>query len=136
LAGNTDGPTSPPRKAELLLIKTVFSFVGLVGSAYQIIHFPPESTLRGLQIATSNTVTMATVGAVFGLTTCLSAHIREDPEDALNYLIGGCASGIALGARTHKVGTGASACVVLGLTAALTKIGKREGWKLSGPPEY
>lgn len=41
----------------------------------------------------------ATLGAVFGVTTCLSAQIREEPEDPLNYFIGGCATGAVLGAR-------------------------------------
>jgi len=41
----------------------------------------------------------ATLGAVFGVTTCLSAQIREEPRDPLNYFIGGCATGAVLGAR-------------------------------------
>uniref|UniRef100_A0A8C5F164 NADH dehydrogenase [ubiquinone] 1 alpha subcomplex subunit 11 n=1 Tax=Gopherus evgoodei TaxID=1825980 RepID=A0A8C5F164_9SAUR len=124
--------------------------LGLIGSAYHIVLFQPESAFKAVQTAATSTVTMveasftyginrrgshgATLGAVFGLTTCLSAHIREDPEDALNYFIGGCASGIVLGARTHSHATGSSACVALGLLAAFTKIGKREGWKITGPP--
>uniref|UniRef100_A0A8C3XL82 NADH dehydrogenase [ubiquinone] 1 alpha subcomplex subunit 11 n=1 Tax=Chelydra serpentina TaxID=8475 RepID=A0A8C3XL82_CHESE len=108
--------------------------LGLIGSAYHIILIPPESAFKAVQTAATSTVTMATLGAVFGLTTCLSAQIREDPEDALNYFIGGCASGIALGVRTHSYVTGSSACVGLGLLAAFTKIGKREGWRI-GPPK-
>ncbi|XP_024072362.1 NADH dehydrogenase [ubiquinone] 1 alpha subcomplex subunit 11 [Terrapene carolina triunguis] len=108
--------------------------LGLIGSAYHIVLLQPESVFKGVQTAATSTVTMATLGAVFGLTTCLSAHVREDPEDALNYFIGGCASGIVLGARTHSYATGSSACVALGLLAAFTKIGKREGWKIIGPP--
>lgn len=42
----------------------------------------------------------ATMGAIFGLATCLSAQAREAPDDPLNYFIGGCASGIFLGARS------------------------------------
>ena len=42
----------------------------------------------------------ATMGAIFGLGTCLSAQAREAPDDPLNYFIGGCASGIFLGARS------------------------------------
>lgn len=41
----------------------------------------------------------ATLGAVFGLSTCLSAQVREEPEDPLNYFIGGCAAGAVLGVR-------------------------------------
>lgn len=42
----------------------------------------------------------AAMGAIFGMTTCLSAQAREAPDDPLNYFIGGCASGIFLGARS------------------------------------
>ncbi|KAJ6664375.1 hypothetical protein lerEdw1_008594 [Lerista edwardsae] len=76
----------------------------------------------------------ATLGAIFGVTTCLSAQIRDEPEDPLNYFIGGCASGTVLGARAHSFATGMSACLGLGLLAALTKIGKQEGWRIVGPP--
>ncbi|TKS74291.1 Sodium/glucose cotransporter 4 [Collichthys lucidus] len=45
------------------------------------------------------------MGTIFGMATCLSAQAREAPDDPLNYFIGGCASGIFLGARTFsKVG--------------------------------
>nr|XP_032635933.1 NADH dehydrogenase [ubiquinone] 1 alpha subcomplex subunit 11-like [Chelonoidis abingdonii] len=108
--------------------------LGLIGSAYHIVLFQPESAFKAVQTAAMSTVTMATLGAVFGLTTCPSAQVREDPEDALNYFIGGCASGIVLGARTHSYATGSSACEALGLLAAFTKIGKREGWSITGPP--
>lgn len=49
----------------------------------------------------------ATLGAVFGLSTCLSAQVREEPEDPLNYFIGGCAAGAVLGVR----GNCGQACV-------------------------
>lgn len=41
----------------------------------------------------------ATLGAVFGLTTCLSAQVREEPESPLDYFIGGCTTGALIGAR-------------------------------------
>ncbi|OXB59985.1 hypothetical protein ASZ78_008121 [Callipepla squamata] len=50
-------------------------------------------------MAASDTVTMAMLGAVFGLTTCLSAQVREEPESPLDYFIGGCATGAVVGAR-------------------------------------
>uniref|UniRef100_A0A3B4EZB5 NADH dehydrogenase [ubiquinone] 1 alpha subcomplex subunit 11 n=1 Tax=Pundamilia nyererei TaxID=303518 RepID=A0A3B4EZB5_9CICH len=75
------------------------------------------------------------MGAIFGMTTCLSAQAREAPDDPLNYFIGGCASGIFLGARTHSAITGTSACLGLGTLAFFTKVGKMEGWKLAGPPK-
>ncbi|XP_010226664.1 PREDICTED: NADH dehydrogenase [ubiquinone] 1 alpha subcomplex subunit 11, partial [Tinamus guttatus] len=77
----------------------------------------------------------ATLGAVFGVTTCLSAQIREKPDDPLNYFIGGCATGAVLGARVHSYMTGTTACVGFGIAAALMKIGKNEGWRLMGPPK-
>lgn len=45
-------------------------------------------------------VVPATMGAIFGMATCLSAQARDAPDDPLNYFIGGCASGIFLGARS------------------------------------
>lgn len=41
------------------------------------------------------------MGAVFGMTTCLAAQARDAPEDPVNYFIGGCASGVILGARSE-----------------------------------
>ncbi|XP_009987213.1 PREDICTED: NADH dehydrogenase [ubiquinone] 1 alpha subcomplex subunit 11 [Tauraco erythrolophus] len=77
----------------------------------------------------------STLGAVFGVTTCLSAQIREEPDDPLNYFIGGCATGALLGARAHSYMTGTTACLGFGITAALMKIGNKEGWRLTGPPK-
>lgn len=45
-------------------------------------------------------VVLAALGAIFGMTTCLTAQAREAPNDPLNYFIGGCASGAFLGARS------------------------------------
>ncbi|MEQ2309135.1 hypothetical protein AMECASPLE_035484 [Ameca splendens] len=75
------------------------------------------------------------MGAIFGMATCLSAQARETPEDPLNYFIGGCTSGIFLGARTHSAMTGTSACLGLGTLAFFTKVGKMEGWRIVGPPK-
>ncbi|XP_027132402.1 NADH dehydrogenase [ubiquinone] 1 alpha subcomplex subunit 11 isoform X2 [Larimichthys crocea] len=108
---------------------------GLVGSAYHIVAFQPDSALAAVQRATNTTVTMAAMGAIFGMATCLSAQAREAPDDPLNYFIGGCASGIFVGARTHSAMTGTSACLGLGTLAFFTKVGKMEGWKLAGPPK-
>ncbi|KAL4608017.1 NADH dehydrogenase ubiquinone 1 alpha subcomplex subunit 11 [Arapaima gigas] len=109
--------------------------LGLVGSAYHIAVFKPDSALQAVQRAVGGTVTMASLGAIFGLTTCLSAQVREAPDDPLNYFIGGCTAGAFLGARTHSAMTGTTACLGLGTLAMLTKVGKKEGWKLAGPPE-
>lgn len=43
----------------------------------------------------------AAVGAIFGITSCVSAQVREKPDDPVNYLLGGCAGGLTLGARSE-----------------------------------
>lgn len=45
----------------------------------------------------------ASLGAIFGVTTCLSAHVRDAPDDPTNYFLGGCASGAFLGARSECI---------------------------------
>ncbi|KAM4809229.1 NADH dehydrogenase [ubiquinone] 1 alpha subcomplex subunit 11 [Rhinophrynus dorsalis] len=106
------------------------SALGLVGSAYHIVAFQPKTAMEGVQRAAVGTLTMASLGAIFGITTCLSAQIREKPEDPLNYFVGGCASGIFLGVRTHNYMTGTTACLALGTLAAASKVAKKEGWVL------
>ncbi|XP_029356552.1 NADH dehydrogenase [ubiquinone] 1 alpha subcomplex subunit 11 [Echeneis naucrates] len=109
--------------------------LGLAGSAYHIMAFQPDTALEALQRATSTTVTLASMGAIFSMATCLTAQAREAPDDPLNYFIGGCASGIFLGAKTHSAITGTSACLGLGTLAFFTKVGKMEGWRIAGPPK-
>uniref|UniRef100_A0A8B9RK69 NADH dehydrogenase [ubiquinone] 1 alpha subcomplex subunit 11 n=1 Tax=Astyanax mexicanus TaxID=7994 RepID=A0A8B9RK69_ASTMX len=109
--------------------------VWLVGSAYHILAFQPDTAAEALTRAANATATMATMGAIFGMATCLSAHARDAPDDPTNYFIGGCAAGAFLGARTHSAMTGTTACLGLGVAAWLTKVGKMEGWRLSGPPK-
>ncbi|KAG9350712.1 hypothetical protein JZ751_024601 [Albula glossodonta] len=91
--------------------------------------------MQAVQRATTATVTMASLGAIFGITTCLTAHARDAPNDPLNYFIGGCAAGAVLGTRTHSAMTGTTACLGLGALAMFTKIGKMEGWKITGEPK-
>ncbi|XP_068012484.1 NADH dehydrogenase [ubiquinone] 1 alpha subcomplex subunit 11 [Melanerpes formicivorus] len=135
MAGYWDGPEGEQCPSRTWLTTRVGAAVGLVGSAYRIILQQPNSALAALQMAASDSITMATLGAVFGATTCLSAQIREQPDDPLNYFIGGCATGVVLGARAHSYMTGTTACVGLGVLAALMKIGKQEGWRIAGPPK-
>ncbi|XP_048353360.1 NADH dehydrogenase [ubiquinone] 1 alpha subcomplex subunit 11 [Sphaerodactylus townsendi] len=134
MSGYWDIPegTDCPRKAWLLT--RLGAGLGLLGSAYHLILFQPDTALQAVQRATTATVTMATLGAVFGVTTCLSAQLRDAPDDPVNYFIGGCSSGVILGARAHSFGTGTAACLSLGLLATFTKIGKMEGWRVF-PPE-
>ncbi|XP_065508552.1 NADH dehydrogenase [ubiquinone] 1 alpha subcomplex subunit 11 isoform X1 [Caloenas nicobarica] len=188
MAGYWDGPEGEQCPRRTWLTTRVGAAAGLVGTAYRIILLQPGSALAALQMAATDTVTMATLGAVFGVTTCLSAQIREKPEDPLNYFIGGCATGAVLGARdviyfarlpcefsvhsgtgwillllllhclsgwvgscgyaalasvgiwiqcerSHSYMTGTTACLGFGITAALMKIGNKEGWRLMGPPK-
>ncbi|XP_048954382.1 NADH dehydrogenase [ubiquinone] 1 alpha subcomplex subunit 11 isoform X5 [Canis lupus dingo] len=73
---------------------------GLVFSAYSVTLQPPDSFLEGVARTGRYTFTAAAIGAIFGLTSCISAQVREKPDDPLNYFIGGCAGGLTLGART------------------------------------
>ncbi|XP_063003143.1 NADH dehydrogenase [ubiquinone] 1 alpha subcomplex subunit 11 isoform X1 [Elgaria multicarinata webbii] len=116
--------TNPAGHAEL---RGCFPWPALAGFSVPVIcGFSPSLSPFVL-------VSTATLGAVFGATTCISAQIREAPDDPLNYLIGGCASGVVLGARAHSFATGTTACVGFGVVAALIKIGKLEGWEFLGP---
>ncbi|XP_036590713.1 NADH dehydrogenase [ubiquinone] 1 alpha subcomplex subunit 11 [Trichosurus vulpecula] len=108
--------------------------IGLVASAYHLVFVPPESSAEAVLRAGKFTFSMAAIGAIFGITSCVSAQIREKPDDPLNYFFGGCAAGMTLGARMHSYTSGAAACVYMGTAAALLKAGKLEGWKLASGP--
>uniref|UniRef100_A0A2I2YKD1 NADH dehydrogenase [ubiquinone] 1 alpha subcomplex subunit 11 n=1 Tax=Gorilla gorilla gorilla TaxID=9595 RepID=A0A2I2YKD1_GORGO len=86
---------------------SLLCLAGLTAAAYRVTLNPPGTFLEGVAKVGQYTFTAAAVGAVFGLTTCISAHVREKPDDPLNYFLGGCAGGLTLGAR--KTG---SHCVV------------------------
>ncbi|XP_066130865.1 NADH dehydrogenase [ubiquinone] 1 alpha subcomplex subunit 11 [Saccopteryx bilineata] len=109
--------------------------VGLITSAYSVALKPPDSFLEGVARTGRYTFTAAAIGAIFGIASCVSAQVREKPDDPLNYFIGGCAGGLTLGARTHSYGIGAAACAYMGLTAALVKMGQLEGWRLFAEPK-
>uniref|UniRef100_A0A8C3WYF3 NADH dehydrogenase [ubiquinone] 1 alpha subcomplex subunit 11 n=1 Tax=Catagonus wagneri TaxID=51154 RepID=A0A8C3WYF3_9CETA len=108
---------------------------GLIISAYSVALRPPASFLEGVARTGRYTFTAAAIGAIFGLTSCISAQVREKPDDPLNYFIGGCAGGLTLGARTRSYGIGAAACAYMGLTAALVKMGQLEGWRVFAEPK-
>ncbi|KAG8126778.1 hypothetical protein E2320_021922, partial [Naja naja] len=76
------------------------AFTGFFASTYHVALYSPETYLEGLTRVAKSTVTMATLGAVFAASSCISAELRDAPEDPMNYFIGGCASGILIGART------------------------------------
>lgn len=103
--------------------------LGVMGSAYSVVHNPAGSHLEAVARIGRYTFTAAAVGAMFGLASCVSAQVREKPDDPLNYFIGGCAGGLTLGARAHSYGTAAASCVCMGTVASLFKIGKLEDWE-------
>ncbi|KAM4022784.1 NADH dehydrogenase [ubiquinone] 1 alpha subcomplex subunit 11 [Anomaloglossus baeobatrachus] len=103
--------------------------LGLAGCAYHVVAFQPKTVLEGVQRVGGATLTMASLGAIFGITTCVTAQIREKPDDLINYFVGGCVSGAFLGVRAHSYATGTSACVAFGVLAALAKSSKRDGWE-------
>uniref|UniRef100_A0A2K5WBY0 NADH dehydrogenase [ubiquinone] 1 alpha subcomplex subunit 11 n=1 Tax=Macaca fascicularis TaxID=9541 RepID=A0A2K5WBY0_MACFA len=80
---------------------SIASVAGLTAAAYRVILNPPGTFLEGVAKVGQYTFTAAAVGAVFGLTSCISAQVREKPDDPLNYFLGGCAGGLTLGARSE-----------------------------------
>ncbi|KAM6219529.1 NADH dehydrogenase [ubiquinone] 1 alpha subcomplex subunit 11 [Rhynchocyon petersi] len=114
---------------------SITTATGLVASAYSLSLNPPDTFLEGVARAGRYTFTAAAIGAVFGLASCVSAQVREKPDDPLNYFIGGCAGGLTLGARMHSYGVGATACMYMGTAAALVKMGQLEGWEVFAKPK-
>ncbi|XP_058019232.1 NADH dehydrogenase [ubiquinone] 1 alpha subcomplex subunit 11 [Ahaetulla prasina] len=104
------------------------ALTGLIGSTYHVILYSPETYLEGLTRVAKSTVTMATLGAVFGATSCISADLRDAPDDPLNYFIGGCASGMIIGAKTKNFLIGTSSCLGLGALGAFVKFSRQRGW--------
>lgn len=97
----TDIPDGTDCHRKAYASTAISTSVGLVASSYSLIHRPPASVLEGVARAGRYTFTAAAIGAVFGLTSCVSAKVREKPDDPLNYLLGGCAGGLVLGARSE-----------------------------------
>ncbi|XP_057566422.1 NADH dehydrogenase [ubiquinone] 1 alpha subcomplex subunit 11 [Hippopotamus amphibius kiboko] len=114
---------------------TIGGATGLIVSAYSVALQTPASFLEGVARTGRYTFTAAAIGAIFGLTSCISAQVREKPEDPLNYFLGGCAGGLTLGVRSHSYRIGAAACAYMGMTAALVKMGQLEGWKVFAEPK-
>ncbi|XP_036315957.1 NADH dehydrogenase [ubiquinone] 1 alpha subcomplex subunit 11 [Pipistrellus kuhlii] len=114
---------------------TITGAVGLITSAYSVALKPPGSFLEGVARTGRYTFTAAAIGAVFGIASCVSAQVRQKPDDPLNYFMGGCAGGLTLGARTHSYGIGAAACVYMGVAASLAKMAQLEGWELFAEPK-
>uniref|UniRef100_A0A8C3TK77 NADH dehydrogenase [ubiquinone] 1 alpha subcomplex subunit 11 n=1 Tax=Chelydra serpentina TaxID=8475 RepID=A0A8C3TK77_CHESE len=71
------------------------------------------------------------LGAALGLIGSAYHIILIPPESAFKAVQTAATSTVTM---AHSYVTGSSACVGLGLLAAFTKIGKREGWRI-GPPK-
>uniref|UniRef100_A0A2K5RSJ5 NADH dehydrogenase [ubiquinone] 1 alpha subcomplex subunit 11 n=1 Tax=Cebus imitator TaxID=2715852 RepID=A0A2K5RSJ5_CEBIM len=88
-------------------------------AAYSVILHPASNFLDGALRAGRYTFTGAAVGAVFGLTSCITAQVRQKPDDPLNYFLGGCAGGLTMGSRgeasAQHVGAGSHCVVQAGL---------------------
>ncbi|XP_018415195.1 PREDICTED: NADH dehydrogenase [ubiquinone] 1 alpha subcomplex subunit 11 [Nanorana parkeri] len=102
--------------------------LGLAGSAYYVVLFQPKTVLEAVKNAGGATLTLAALGAMFSATTCITAQVREKPDDALNYFIGGCTSGLLLGVKNQSYATASVACLAFGGFATLAKVSKKEGW--------
>ncbi|XP_007431760.1 NADH dehydrogenase [ubiquinone] 1 alpha subcomplex subunit 11 isoform X2 [Python bivittatus] len=135
MSGYWDIPDGTNCVRKIWLAGRFGAITGLIGSVYHIVLYSPDTTLEGLRRTASSTVTMATLGAVFAATSCISADLREAPEDPMNYFIGGCASGAVLGARSNSFLIGSSACVGLGALGAFVKVARKQGWKFLEPPQ-
>uniref|UniRef100_A0A8C6X9U0 NADH dehydrogenase [ubiquinone] 1 alpha subcomplex subunit 11 n=1 Tax=Naja naja TaxID=35670 RepID=A0A8C6X9U0_NAJNA len=111
------------------------AFTGFFASTYHVALYSPETYLEGLTRVAKSTVTMATLGAVFAASSCISAELRDAPEDPMNYFIGGCASGILIGARTNNAVIGASSCIGLGALGAFSKFARQRDWRFLVHPK-
>ncbi|XP_020022090.1 NADH dehydrogenase [ubiquinone] 1 alpha subcomplex subunit 11 [Castor canadensis] len=131
----TDIPDGTECHRKTYASTSIGAAVGLTTSAYSVTLNPPGSILDGVARVGRYTFTAAAVGAMFGLASCVSAQVREKPDDPLNYFIGGCAGGLTLGARTHSYGIAATGCVYMGIAAALFKMGQVEGWEVFPDPK-
>ncbi|EHB15108.1 NADH dehydrogenase [ubiquinone] 1 alpha subcomplex subunit 11 [Heterocephalus glaber] len=126
----TDIPDGTDCHRKAYASTAISTTVGLIWSGYSLTHRAPGSILEGVARAGRYTFTAAAIGAIFGLTSCISAQIREKPDDPLNYFLGGCAGGLTLGARMHNYGIAAGGCLYMGVMASLVKMGQLEGWDL------
>ncbi|XP_008333046.2 NADH dehydrogenase [ubiquinone] 1 alpha subcomplex subunit 11 [Cynoglossus semilaevis] len=134
--GFFDFPEGTDCVQKLWLYTKLSTAAGLVTSSYHLVFSATDSTLTALKKTGPLTLTIASMGAIFGVTTCLSAQTLKNPEDPLNYFLGGCASGIILGARTRSAATGAKACLALGGLGYISQMAKNEKWNILQPPKH
>uniref|UniRef100_UPI00358E75F9 uncharacterized protein n=2 Tax=Myxine glutinosa TaxID=7769 RepID=UPI00358E75F9 len=132
--GFWDTPDDDLVARKVLDMTKLSAVAGLVGSLSIQALATHKTTWDGVWVTASSTATVAAMGAVFALGTCLSAQVRNKPDDPLNHFVGGCAAGTMLGMRVHSYATGVTACAGLGFLAMMGKYGKQEGWRVLPTP--
>ncbi|XP_071482588.1 NADH dehydrogenase [ubiquinone] 1 alpha subcomplex subunit 11-like [Diadema antillarum] len=107
-------------------ITSIASGIGFCGGAFTL-SVKPAGVAEGLLRLGSVTASFAAVGAIFAVTTGATASLRES-DSPLNYFIGGCTSGLFIGARTQSITVGSASCATLGSIAAFYKFWKKNDW--------
>ncbi|XP_030849364.1 NADH dehydrogenase [ubiquinone] 1 alpha subcomplex subunit 11 [Strongylocentrotus purpuratus] len=105
-----------------LEISFLSSIVG-AGTSAIILAVNPQTLGEAALRTGALTATCAAVGAIFATTTGATASYRGK-DTPLNYFIGGCTSGLFLGARMQSMGVGSGSCAALGGAAAFYKYWK------------
>ncbi|XP_038048535.1 NADH dehydrogenase [ubiquinone] 1 alpha subcomplex subunit 11-like [Patiria miniata] len=121
---NIDGKEPAKKVLETTATGAAFG-VGLSTIALSM-YFPKNFT-EALGRGLNHTATLATLGAVFGAGTTISASVRSK-DDPLNYFIGGCMAGAVLGAKYHSYPVGSGTCVAFGGWAAFYKLWRDQEW--------
>lgn len=130
---NLDGSSTAYSTFQMAQSATV---LGAATSVVSLSLYFPKNFADGALRTANVTGTFALLGAVFGMTTNVSASIREK-DDPLNYFLGGCAAGVMLGAKNRSYAIGTGTCVAFGAWSAFYKQWNIEGWgKFFPPPTY
>ncbi|XP_071839837.1 NADH dehydrogenase [ubiquinone] 1 alpha subcomplex subunit 11-like [Apostichopus japonicus] len=130
---NLDGNNTAYSSFQMAEAATVLG--GAASVAHLSLYFP-KNFADGALRAANITGTFALLGAVFGVTTNVTASMRGK-DDPLNYFVGGCSAGVMLGARTKSYAVGTGSCLAFGGWGAFYKQWTIEGWgKFIRPPTY
>nr|XP_054756855.1 NADH dehydrogenase [ubiquinone] 1 alpha subcomplex subunit 11-like [Lytechinus pictus]XP_054757630.1 NADH dehydrogenase [ubiquinone] 1 alpha subcomplex subunit 11-like [Lytechinus pictus] len=115
---------------------TFFSSIAGAGASALSLAISPKGLAESALRTASLTATCAAVGAIFATTTGATASFRGK-DTPLNYFIGGCTSGLFLGARMQSMGVGSGACAAFGSLGAFYKYWKINEWgPFIPPPKY
>lgn len=101
------------------MVKTATK-LGVGASAASVCLFFPKNFAEGALRSGNITGGFVILAAVFGLSTNISASVREK-DGPLNYFIGGCTSGVLLGARMKSFPVGTCTCLAFGGWGAFYK---------------